>query len=118
MRRYLKDALIKGWIKYSVSLAGASILFVFKKNDDLRLCVNYRKLNAITIKNRHSLFLITEILDRLSGVKKFIKLDLKDAYYRIRIKIDNEWKTTFRTRYDYFEYQVMLFGLVNASATF
>ena len=114
----MKNALIKNWIKHSVSFANASILFVFKKNDNLRLCVNYRKLNAITIKNRHSLSFITKILNRFNNAKKFIKLNLKNAYHRIKIKINNKWKTTFRTRYNYFEYQIMFFELINASTIF
>ena len=104
LRRYIKNVLIKKWIKHFVSFADASIFFVFKKNNDLRLYVNYKKLNAITIKNRHSLFLITKILNRFCEIKCFIKLNLKNVYHRIRIKIDNKWKTTFRTRYDHFEY--------------
>ena len=118
LRRYLDDALAKGWIKPSVSPAGAPILFVPKKDGGLRLCVDYRGLNAITIKNRHPLPLITETLDRLCGAKRFTKLDLKDAYHRIRIKRGDEWKTAFRTRYGHFEYQVMPFELANAPATF
>ena len=118
LRRYIEDALAKGWIKHSVSPAGAPILFVPKKDGGLRLCVDYRGLNAMTIKNRHPLPLITETLDRLSGAKRFTKLDLKDAYHRIRIKAGDEWKTAFRTRYGHFEYQVMPFGLANAPATF
>ena len=66
------------------------MFFVFKKNDELRLCVNYRKFNAITIKNRHSLFLIIKILNRLCEFKCFIKLNFKNIYYRIKIKIDNK----------------------------
>ena len=80
------------------------MFFVFKKNDELRLCVNYRKFNAITIKNRHSLFLITKILNRLCEFKCFIKLNFKNVYHRIKIKINNEWKMTFRIRYDHFKY--------------
>ena len=118
LRRYLDDALAKGWIRHSVSPAGAPILFVLKKDGGLRLCVDYRGLNAVTVKNRHPLPLITETLDRLCGAKRFSKLDLKDAYHRIRIKRGDEWKTAFRTRYGHFEYLVMLFGLVNAPATF
>ena len=118
LRRYIDDALAKGWIRHSVSPAGAPILFVPKKDGGLRLCVDYRGLNAVTVKNRHPLPLITETLDRLSGAKKFTKLDLKDAYHRIRIKRGDEWKTAFRTRYGHFEYQVLPFGLANAPATF
>ena len=118
LRRYLDDALAKGWIRHSVSPAGAPILFVPKKDGGLRLCVDYRGLNSVTIKNRHPLPLITETLDRLCGAKRFSKLDLKDAYHRIRIKHGDEWKTAFRTRYGHFEYLVMPFGLANAPATF
>jgi Reverse transcriptase (RNA-dependent DNA polymerase) len=70
------------------------------------------------IRNRHSLPLILETLDRLSRAKRFTKFDLRDVYYYICIKRGDEWKTAFRTRYGYFEYIVMLFGLINASATF
>ena len=75
-------------------------------------------MNTITIKNRHSLSLISETLNRLYESKIFIKLDFKNAYYRLRIKINNEWKTTFRTRYDHFEYLIIFFDLVNVSITF
>ena len=118
LRRYIEDALAKGWIKHSVSPAGAPILFVPKRDGGLRLCVDYRGLNAVTVKNRHPLPLITETLDRLSGARRFTKLDLKDGYHQIRIKHGDEWKTAFRTRYGHFEYQVMPFGLTNAPATF
>ena len=115
---YINKALKNGWIRESQSPAGAPILFVPKKNGELRLCVDYRGLNAITIKNRYPLPLISELLDRLSGFMVFSKLDLRDAYYRIRIREGDEWKTAFRTRYGHFEYLVMPFGLTNAPATF
>ena len=118
LRRYLDDALAKGWIRKSISAAGAPILFVPKKSGELRLCVDYRALNRVTEKNRYPLPLISEILDRLSGAKYFTKLDLKDAFHRIRIREGDEWKTAFRTRYGHFEYLVMPFGLTNAPATF
>ena len=118
LRRYLDEALQKGWIQHSTSPAGAPILFVPKKDGGLRLCVDYRGLNKVTVKNRCPLPLITETLDRLCGAKKFTKMDLKDAYHRIRIKEGDEWKTAFRTRYGHFEYLVMPFGLANAPATF
>ena len=118
LRRYLDDALAKGWIQHSTSPAGAPILFVPKKDGGLCLCVDYRGLNKVTVKNRHPLPLISETLDRLTGAKVFTKLDLKDAYHRIRIRKGDEWKTAFRTRYGHFEYLVMPFGLTNAPATF
>ena len=85
LRRYLDDALAKGWIQHSTSPAGAPILFVPKKDEGLRLCVDYKGLNKVTVKNRHPLPLISETLDCLTGAKIFTKLDLKDAYYCIWI---------------------------------
>lgn len=93
-------------------------MFVPKKGGGLRLCVDYRGLNKITLKNRTPLPLISETLDRLGGAKIFTKLDLKDAYHRLRIRRGDEWKTAFRTRYGHFEYCVLPFGLSNAPATF
>jgi Reverse transcriptase (RNA-dependent DNA polymerase). len=107
LREYIESALEKGWIKPSKSPAGAPILFVPKKDGTMRLCVDYRGINAITIKNRYPLPLIGETLDRLSGAKIFSQLDLRDAYHRIRIRRGDEWKTAFRTRYGHYEYQVM-----------
>jgi hypothetical protein len=118
LRNYIEDAKAKGWIRESTSPAGAPVLFVPKKDGTLRLCVDYRGLNKITVKNRLALPLISETLDRLSEGRVFTKLDLKDAYHRIRIRRGDEWKTAFRTRYGHFEYTVMPFGLTNAPATF
>ena len=80
--------------------------------------MDYRGLNSVTEKNRYPLPLISEILDRCQGANFFTKIDIKDAYYRIRIKEGDEWKTAFRTRYGHYEYLVMPFGLTNAPATF
>ena len=118
LRRYIVEAKANGWIRDSTSPAGAPILFVPKSDGSLRLCVDYRGLNEVTVKNRHPLPLISEIIDRLSGSAIFTKLDLKWAYHRIRIKRGDEWKTAFRTRYGHYEYLVMPFGLANAPATF
>jgi hypothetical protein len=90
LREYLDSSLKKGWIRHSISPAGAPILFVPKKDGGLRLCVDYRGLNKITVKNRHPLPLIGEMLDRLQGTKLFTKLDLRNTYYRIRIKPSDE----------------------------
>jgi hypothetical protein len=97
LREYLDSALEKGWIRKSTSPAGAPILFVLKKDGTLRLCVDYRALNRITIKNRYPLPLIGETLDRLRGAKVFTSLDLRNAYHRVRIRPGDEWKTAFRT---------------------
>ena len=67
-----------------------SIFFIFKKDERLRLCVDYKDLNVVIVKNRHSLSLITKTLNRFNEFKRFTKLDFKNVYYRIRIKRDNE----------------------------
>jgi hypothetical protein len=118
LREYLDAALKKGWIRASKSPSAVPILFVLKKDGSDRLCVDYRGLNKVTIKNRYPLPLISELLDRLGHAKVFSKLDLYDAYYRLRIKEGDEWKTAFKTRYSLFEYMVMPFTLTNAPAMF
>ncbi|KAM4062531.1 reverse transcriptase (RNA-dependent DNA polymerase) [Hirsutella rhossiliensis] len=118
LREYIASAQAKGWIRRSISPAGSPILFVPKKGGKLRLCVDYRGLNKVTKKNRAALPLISGILDRLGRAKVFTKLDLKDAYHRLRIREGDEWKTAFRCHYGHYEYQVMPFGLVNAPASF
>ena len=90
LREYLDSSLAKGWIHRSTSPAGAPIMFVLKKGDGLRLCIDYRGLNRITIKNRTPLPLISETLDRLRRARRFTKLDLKDAYHRLRIRQGDE----------------------------
>jgi hypothetical protein len=110
---YLKENLEKGFIRPSTSPAGAPILFVKKSDGSLRLCVDYRGINKITIKNRYPLPLIQESLDRLKSAKHFTKIDLRGAYNLIRINPGEEWKTAFRTRYGLYEYLVMPFGLTN-----
>ena len=90
LREYLDTALEKGWIRPSKSPAGAPILFVPKADGTMRLCVDYRGLNKVTIKNRYPIPLVSEMLDRLLKVKVFTKLDLRDAYYRLWIKEGNK----------------------------
>ena len=118
LREYLERNLQKGMIRHSISPAASPLLFTPKKDGGLRPCVDYRSLNDMTIKNRYPLPLITEALDRLQGAQIFTKLDVKDAYNRIRIKDGDEWKTAFRTRFGLFEYLVLPFGLTNAPASF
>lgn len=118
LRGYIDENLKKGFIRPSTSPAGFPILFVPKKDGKLRLCVDYRKLNNITIKNRYPLPLISELQDRFQGAKWFSKFDVPGAYNLIRIKKGEEWKTAFRTRLGHYEYRVMPFGLTNAPATF
>ena len=118
LRNYLDENLKKDFIRETKIIVEFSILFIPKKNKKLRLCVNYRKLNIITIKNKYSLSNIEKLQNHLIRVKWFIKLDLCEAYNLVRIKEDNEWKTAFRTRYEIYKYQIMLFGLTNTFATY
>ena len=118
LKTYIETNLANGFIRPSKSPAGAPILFIRKKDGSLRLCIDYRGLNNLTIKNRYPLPLIGKSLDHLSRAKRFTQLDLTNAYYRMQIREGDEWKTAFRTRYGHFEYQVMPFGLSNAPATF
>jgi len=113
LRQYLNDILAKEWIKHFVSLTDAFILFILKKNNSLHLCMNYQDLNKITVKNHHSLSLISETLNRLSKIKQFIKLNLKNVYHHLRIQHEDKWKTTFCTHYDHFKYMIILFNLIN-----
>ncbi|KAH8172320.1 reverse transcriptase (RNA-dependent DNA polymerase) domain-containing protein [Sarocladium implicatum] len=118
LKEYLEENLAKGYIRPSKSPAGYPILFIPKKNGKQQICVDFRQLNDITIKNRYPLPLIKELRDKLGTAQWFTALDLKGAYNLIRMKEGEEWKTAFRTREGLFEYLVMPFGLTNAPATF
>ena len=118
LRRYLDDNLAKGFIRASRSHAASPVMFVKKPGGGLRFCVDYRGLNAVTIKNRYPLPLIAETLNRFSRAKIFTKLDIIAAFNRLRIKEGDEELTAFRTRFGLFEYLVMPFGLCNGPASF
>ena len=119
LREWLKEMEKTGKIRRSTSPAGSPILFVPKPNGrGLRLCVDYRGLNAITIPNRYPLPLMQELQDRVQGSRYFTKMDLKNGFNLIRIREGDEWKTAFRTRYGLYEFNVMPFGLTNAPSTF
>ena len=118
LKAYIETNLANEFIRPSKSPAGAPILFDQKSDGSLRLYVDYQGLNNLTIKNRYPLPLIGELLDRLERAKQFTQLDLTSAYYQMRIRKGDEWKTAFRTWYGHFEYQVMPFGLTNILASF
>jgi RNase H-like domain found in reverse transcriptase/Reverse transcriptase (RNA-dependent DNA polymerase)/Chromo (CHRromatin Organisation MOdifier) domain/Integrase zinc binding domain/Integrase core domain/Aspartyl protease len=117
LRKYIDENLERGFIQESKSPAGYPAFFVPKGDGGLRLCIDYRQLNEITVNNAYTLPLIQELQDRLQGAKYFTKFDVPRAFHRIRIKEGDEWKTAFRTRLGHFEYLVMPFGLCNAPAT-
>lgn len=118
LRLQLDDLLEKGFIKPSKSPWGFPVLFAKKKDGSLRLCVDYRALNKVTVKNRLIPPRVEELLDRLGKARFFSKLDLAAGYHQIRLCPNDTEKTAFRTRYGHFEYTVMPFGLCNAPATF
>ena len=118
VQTYLDENLKKGFIQPSKSPAEYSILFVPKKDDWKWLCVDYCQLNDITRRDSYPLPLIKELQDRLGTVQWFMSLDIEEAYYWVRMKEGEEWKTAFQTRYGHYKYTVMPFGLKNAPATF
>lgn len=118
LKRQINDLLSRGFIQPSKSPYGAPVLFVKKKEGDLRMCVDYRALNKQTIKNTYPLPRIDELLDRLKDAKVFSKIDLRSGYHQIRIHESDVPKTAFRTRYGLYEFLVLPFGLTNAPATF
>jgi hypothetical protein len=114
----LKKLLDKGYIHLSSSPWGCLALFVKKKDQSLRLCIDYRPLNAVTIKNKYPLTRIDNLFDQLAGAKVFSKVDLYLGYHQIKIHPKDVPKTAFSTRYRLYEYLVILFGLTNAPAHF
>jgi hypothetical protein len=118
LKKQLQELLVKGFIRPSTSPWGCPALFVKKKDESLRLCVDYRPLNAVTIKNKYPLPRIDVLFDQLVGAKVFSKIDLRSGYHQIKIRANDIPKTTFSTRYGLYEYLVMSFGLTNAPAYF
>jgi hypothetical protein len=114
----LNELMDKGFICSSSAPWGCPALFVKKKDQSLRLCVNYRPLNAVTIKNKYPLPRIDILFDQLAGAKVFSKVNLRSGYYQIKIHPEDVPKTAFSTRYKLYEYLVMSFGLTNAPAHF
>ncbi|KAL0549288.1 hypothetical protein IC582_013769 [Cucumis melo] len=114
----LQELLDKGFIRPSVSPWGAPVLFVKKKDGSMRLCIDYRELNKVTVKNRYPLPRIDDLFDQLQGATVFSKIDLRSGYHQQRIKDGDVPKTAFRSRYGHYEFIVMSFGLTNAPAVF
>ncbi|KAL4014605.1 hypothetical protein IC575_026814 [Cucumis melo] len=114
----LQELLDKGFIRPSVSPWGVPVLFVKKKDGSMRLCIDYRELNKVTVKNRYPLPRIDDLFDRFCGATVFSKIDLRSGYHQLRIKDGDIPKTAFRSRYGHYEFIVMSFGLTNAPAVF
>ncbi|GJR83648.1 putative reverse transcriptase domain-containing protein [Tanacetum coccineum] len=114
----LKELSDKGFIRPSSSPWGAPVLFVKKKDGSFRMCIDYRELNKLTVKNRYPLPRIDDLFDQLQGSSVYSKIDLRSGYHQLRVREEDIPKTAFRTRYGHYEFQVMSFGLTNAPAVF
>ncbi|GKE71506.1 putative nucleotidyltransferase, ribonuclease H, partial [Tanacetum coccineum] len=114
----LKELQDKGFIRPSSSPWGVQVLFVKKKDGSFRMCIDYRELNKLTVKNRYPLPRIDDLFDQLQGSQFFLKIDLRSGYHQLRVHEDNILKTVFRTRYGHFEFTVMPFGLTNVPTVF
>ena len=118
LRVQLQGLLDKGFIKPSTSPWGAPVLFAKKKGKTLRLCIDHRQLNRVTVKNRYPLPRIDDLFDQLRGVRVYSKIDLSTGYHQLRVRDTDIPKTAFRTHYGHFEFTVMPFGLMSVPAAF
>ncbi|GJS05716.1 putative reverse transcriptase domain-containing protein [Tanacetum coccineum] len=114
----LQELADRSFIRPSTSPWGDPILFVKKKDGSFRMCIDYRELNKLTVKNRYPLPRIDDLFDQLQGLSDYSKIDLRSGYHQLRVRDEDIPKTAFRTRYGYYEFQVMPFGLTNAPAVF
>ncbi|GJY16523.1 putative reverse transcriptase domain-containing protein [Tanacetum coccineum] len=114
----LQELFDRGFIRASSSPLGAPVLFVKKKDGSFWMCIDYSKLNKLTVKNQYPLLRINDLFDQLLGSRVYSKIDLKSSYHQPKVREEDIPKTTFRTRYGHYEFQVMLFGLTKVPAVF
>jgi len=117
LKKQIEELMEKQFIRSSTSPWGAPVLLV-KKDGSSRLCVDYKQLNKMTIKNKYPLPRIDDLMDQLHGSSVFSMIDLRSGYHQILVKADDVQKTTFRSRYGHYEYVVMPFGVTNAPTVF
>ena len=118
LKDQLQELLDKGFIRPSASPWGAPVLFVNKKDGTMRLCIDYRELNRVTVRKKYPLPRIDDLFDQLQRAQVFSKIDLRYGYHQLKIKGEDIPKTTFRMRYRHYEFLLMPFGLTNAPAAF
>ena len=118
LKEYLKDLLDKGFIRHSISPWGAPMLFVTKKGCSLIMCIYNRQVNKVTIKNKYPIPRIGDLFYQVQGARHFSKIDLRSGYHQLRVRDSDILKTSFKTRYSYYEFVVMSFILTNAPAPF
>ena len=118
LKAQLEELLSKGFIRPSISPWGSLVLFVKKKDESLRLCIDYKQLNRITIRNQYPLPRIDELFDQLQGSRVYSKINLRSGYHQLRVQESDVPKTAFKTRYGHYEFLVMPFGLINAPTAF
>ena len=118
LKKQVQELEDSGFVRPSTSPWGAPVLFVKKKDETLRLCIDYRELNKVTIKNRYPLPWIDDLFHQLQGSTAFSKIDLRSGYHQLLVRPEDNTKTAFRTRYGHYEFLVMPFGLTNAPTVF